>query len=78
MMLPLCFSTYTMMHQLGDVRGCARARTQLGWGALRVGDYDQAREWLEEGLALYELVDDKVAIALVYSGLGEVAIRKKD
>jgi predicted ATPase/DNA-binding CsgD family transcriptional regulator len=73
---PLFQKGYAISRQVGDVNGSANALTQLGWSALRrTGDYDQARECLEEGCRLFETVGDHVNTALAYSGLGEIAVR---
>jgi len=71
---------HRMIHQLGDASASAKARalTQLGFGALRAGDYDRASAWLEEGLAHYEAAADKAGTALACSGLGEIAVRRGD
>jgi tetratricopeptide (TPR) repeat protein len=61
---------------LQDQRGIADVLRNLGWCAMRLGDYDQAQVYLEEGLSIFRLINVETGIASSLSGLGEVAIRK--
>ena len=48
---------------------------QLGWEAMRIGDYPQAQDHLEKYLTLSQEIGDKEGLIYALSGLGEVAVR---
>src|SRR5438132_13389015 len=48
----------------------ARALNSLALLAIRQGDYDQARQATEEGLAIYQELDDQAGIAQSLNNLG--------
>ncbi len=60
-----------------DVVGVAGALDSLGKLALRQGDLEQARRWLEESLALQRSFAG-AGLAFTLSNLGELALRAED
>ncbi len=68
-----------MLQAIGDILGYAHALDFLAWCVLRGrGDYTQAAAWFEQALTLFHQTSDMNGIALVYSGLGEIALRHED
>ena len=49
--------------RLGDEAATASTMTQLGMAALEEGDYDTAEVYLQEALAIFELLGDQAGIA---------------
>jgi predicted ATPase/transcriptional regulator with XRE-family HTH domain len=59
-----------------DLRGAALALQNLGWGLLRIGDYDRAGIQLEEAVRLRKLLGLEANSPL--QALGELEIRRGD
>jgi non-specific serine/threonine protein kinase len=62
--------------ELNDVRGIGQIQVQFGWAAMRTGDLEGAKSYLEDFRDLAEEMADKTSLAFAFSGLGEVAIRQ--
>jgi hypothetical protein len=58
---------------MGNERGKAYALTSLAISALAGGEPGRARALAEEGLSLYEKLEDKAGTALAMTALGDVA-----
>ena len=58
---------------IGDPRFTAFGLNLLGWNALALGRYDQARAALEESAALSSSIGDRWGVGFAYRGLGIVA-----
>ncbi len=58
---------------IGDLRLIAAGLGLLGWSALALGRYAEARAALEEGIALSISIGDRWLLGLAYRGLGSVA-----
>ncbi|MFN2283501.1 MAG: tetratricopeptide repeat protein [Anaerolineae bacterium] len=57
--------------QQGDQKGQANALYQMGVIAYEIGDYAQAKPWLERAVALYEASDDQANVgwSVMYVGM---------
>ena len=64
--------TYT---RLNDKNGMGELHKDLGWCAIRTGDYTLAQIHLEKNLVLAQESGGKTNLNYAYSGLGEVAVR---
>jgi DNA-binding CsgD family transcriptional regulator len=62
--------------ELNDVRGISQVHMQIGWAAMRKGDYEHAQNYLEEFRRLAQQTGDRINLAYAFSGLGEVAVRQ--
>jgi tetratricopeptide (TPR) repeat protein len=69
---------YSIACESGDTRAKANALCQIGFDFMRFGNHEQAEPVLKEALTLFQTIDDKLDVALVYSGLGELAVRRSD
>ena len=58
---------------IGDLRLIAAGLGLLGWSALALGRYAEARTALEEGITLSISIGDRWLLGLAYRGLGSVA-----
>ena len=61
---------------MNDKNGIGLILMQLGWTAIRMGDYPQAEMHLRDFLVLAQETENKTSLNYAYSGLGEVALRK--
>jgi predicted ATPase/DNA-binding CsgD family transcriptional regulator len=67
-----------VFRELKDDAGTAEMLLQLGYAAMRVGEYGRAATFLtNENLVVFRKVGDKHLLGLALSGLGELAIRQK-
>ena len=62
----------------GDIRTSAWALNRLGWAARERGDYAIARSRLEQSLAVYRELGDRLGIAWTANTLGEVLLMQNE
>ncbi len=58
---------------IGDTEGTANALFGIGSVLGARGDYDLARQWCEQGLALYQTLNHQFGSAWCYATLGDIA-----
>jgi tetratricopeptide (TPR) repeat protein len=63
---------------LGQTENIASALIFLGYMAQHVGDFDEARDRLNEGITYFRELGDRGGVALGLLGLGELALRTGD
>ncbi len=75
--LPLFQEALNIYSQLNEKDGISLINMQLGWVAIRTGNYPLAETHLQKFLALAQELGDKTGLTYAHSGLGEVAVRQK-
>ncbi len=75
--LPLFQEALNIYSQMNDNNGISLINMQLGWVAIRTGNYPLAETHLRKYLALAQELGDKTGLTYAHSGLGEVAVRQK-
>lgn len=63
---------------LGDDRGIATELSELGYSAVKLGNYELAQDRLEEAIALTRAVGDRWYTAVSLRNLGDVAMHQED
>ena len=76
--IELSQESLTVFKELGDSSGVAWSLQNLGYGALRGGDYERATAYFREALALRVEQESKEGVLLCLAGLAEVASGKGD
>ncbi len=75
--LPLFQEALNIFSQLNEKGGISLINMQLGWVAIRTGNFPLAETHLQKFLALAQELGDKTGLTYAHSGLGEVAVRQK-
>lgn len=65
-----------LFRELDDTRGIGDMHMQIGWGFMRSGKLQKARENLEQAQSIMRELGSQRDLGFGYSGLGEVAIRE--
>jgi predicted ATPase/DNA-binding CsgD family transcriptional regulator len=65
-----------LFRELDDTRGIGDMHMQIGWGFMRSGELQKARENLEQAQSIMRELGNQRDLGFAYSGLGEAAIRE--